>query len=420
MSQGILAAENLFNKLADETVEQIVRYVAENNWRSDSDILRISLCDRRLRRISLPVLFREVSFLSPTSIYRFFRNLVNVPEHGLLVRRIKLGFYPDSLNQHKNSVTRAEVRKFVEETRLLNLHASLVPKIKRKVPWAFALTFLPRLINLEDLCIDHWPSDREFSIEFAKILESHFHGSKLRSVYLFPSSASNGPDVQVLATLFSLPSITKVSASHVGSRSGLSPGGGDASRYNESNVEALRLQDFTLSMDILTELISLPRVLKKFLCVDGHGITSITSIEQLRQTIGQRSKTLEVLSLELRDRVGESNSAWSFYRFSYLKLLSISHWLLCTSEPEGIIDRLAPSLETLILQGLADYPHENTVTLDSIRVVLMEISPTVLTHLTTISSNGRRAGLSSLKDLALAKGVKLSEDSYSIDFTSPI
>lgn len=97
---------NLVDKLADEVVLEILNHLDEGIDMSydeqptlplNKSIQAISRANRRLRRISLPLLYRRITLSTTTHLEAFLELLVGSSYHGRLVRSVWLGWADHTL-----------------------------------------------------------------------------------------------------------------------------------------------------------------------------------------------------------------------------------------------------------------------------------------------------------------------------------
>jgi hypothetical protein len=346
MLHSIAASSTPFDKLADGTMEMIFGCLLND---SDGAIWNLSLCNKRFRRIALPLLFGNIDLDSIELVYRFFRHLVNFPHHASLVESIllccdtevPLGAWPPVEEQPK--LERFDTLGFARAACKLGLPADLVSMVEENVHWAVSLCLLPLLPKLERLDLVCWPPINSFSVHPSKLLENRFLSSNLRQVNLEHFRIHGVMNVEVLRSLFLLPSITNIYASWFFSETDPTAGytliplsAGSEYKTRESNVGTLQFDNCRMPQNILSKLLRLPKVLRKLSYTEERvKIDFINSpIEPLRQAIDYSSKTLEVLHLELHDKDLISNFPWSFSHFISLRALSVQYKLLWDQDPQ--------------------------------------------------------------------------------------
>jgi hypothetical protein len=420
MSHNTRTSDSPFDRIGDKIIERIFYCLLDSPDNSmTNSIWALSLCSRRFRRISLPFIFYNINLDYPIAIYAFFKHLIDFPQRASLVRTISFHCYPSTRPDHLevDELDTRDALRFAEEDRKLSLPAGLISELEKRAPWAVALCLLPLLTNVEGFHIESWQYNDSFRTQFIGLFGGPFLRSNLRWVSLSGHDSRLGTlDVEVLVPLFLSQSITKISASRVESRLDATDSRplipvttGSANRYNSSKVNTLQLYDPRLPEGILAKLLSLPKALKMFEYMDENEDKAIvsSSLEDLRQSIDIVSHSLEALLVKLDDGILVHNSAWSFHHFKSLKVLSVSYKLLWDLDPELVIDRLPPSLQTLILWALQHSRRVNRQVSNCFKKILMEKSPTVLAHLRRISWNSEYTDWSSLIDLALEKEVKI-------------
>ncbi|PVF93657.1 hypothetical protein CPB86DRAFT_876958 [Serendipita vermifera] len=266
MSDDLRVPANLFNKLADEVIEIIIRHLDSLQYsETKRDIQSFSSCDMRIRRITLPMVYRDIRLDTSAKMYYFFHRLLD---------------FPQQLSAHQVS----------SETSVIDQPA------------------------------------------------------------LVPITVSND----------------------------------DA--YEQSNVETLRLYSCNFTEDELRTLLKLPKALKSFSFLSERPFGSTMPPGIVREALDCVSDTLDTLVLEFSDSFLRFPQLWSLSHFKSLKTLSISHRLLFSRGSEDIIERLPPSLETLVLRILQGHkPLGGINILESVRILLTRKSSTVLRRLKTVA-----------------------------------
>jgi hypothetical protein len=94
-----LMPQDLVAKLPDELVWEITKYLYsitttfEESIPVNRGILSLACCNKRLGRITLPLLYEAVFILDIKSLDRFLSILVQSPTYALLVNTFSLGWY---------------------------------------------------------------------------------------------------------------------------------------------------------------------------------------------------------------------------------------------------------------------------------------------------------------------------------------
>jgi hypothetical protein len=406
-----------FDKLAEEIIEMIIECLTKDVRRSFKDLSKFSLCNRRLRRIALPLLFREIYADSQRLVFNFLGHLVEFPHLAPRVRTISL-----ECTQRRLLDTRGcfnlNLAKATQVAQDLRLPANVIFYMQGGAAWAAALCILALLPNLEVFHLDPWVCDGEFDLCCAEFFRPRFFGANITHISLSGNNpADPGGDLNILLLLFLLPSVKKVNAFQMRSTpyDHFPLISASMDNFSKSNVEVFRLSQSTVSKSAIGALFRLTKNLKTFTYIESIKLpeNNLESLEALQQTLHHVSNTLEVLKLSLSDSVPPHSSPWSFYNFKALKTLHVCGWRLWGSiSPEEIVGYLPPSLETLVSRILRFLPSKRKTHLEHFRVILREKSPTVLPRLKTISCDYRDQDWTSISDLGLEKGVEIVPYEY--------
>ncbi|PVF93659.1 hypothetical protein CPB86DRAFT_90193 [Serendipita vermifera] len=428
MPQDTGESANPFDKLPEEIVEVIGDYINTGHYMdAKQNVSSFASCDRRLRRIVHPILYRDIRLFTSTRIYRFFQHLLDFPQHASDVRTILLICYYDNIWHSfydRDALDKGDMSRIVHEAHTLSLPVDIISRAEQKVDWAVALCLLPLLTNLKGFQLE--PGDThldDFNNYSAQIFIPRYLSPSLRWVYLGVDGWDWTPSaVDLLIPFFQFPSITEISARQVESKTRaidshlLIPSAlRNADAYNQSGVRALRLYSCRISESALTILLRLPVALKSFVFSNQSGYRSLISLSQFQRAIDLVSDTLDTLVLQFDDRLLESAQAWSFSHFKVLKKLSVSCKLLFSRRTGDIIDQLPPSLETLVLRVLHAPISDDIAISDYVRNLLTRKSSMVLPHFKTIAVNDQRFDWTQFVDLAAARGIRIGQHDLVID-----
>ncbi|PVF92235.1 hypothetical protein CPB86DRAFT_197730 [Serendipita vermifera] len=375
-----------FKEIADEIIELITKHLTQPFTSShyNRDIQSLSLCDRRLHRIVLPFVYRNIRLFGPRPVYELFQHMTNVPNHAHLVKTILLDCFDNPeyyIEAEREAVDKMDVDRFAKEARGRGLPDSLVSKVTERVHWAVALSLVFLLPNLEGFRINPRCFQREgFSSQFATLFNTQFLRTPLRWIEMWGDTRPRDPlDVEALLPVFLYPSVIQVAARQVEPR--LDGDGNNlqvashedmVNRYNTSNVDTFELYDSRIDGGTLAKFLRLPRSLKKFVYVDSdeYGSTFWRPEEDFRRALDHISTTVEVLILELNNDAVERAGTWSFNSFKCLLTLSVSYRLLMGQRKDGIVDRLPPLLEILFLRISRRHVPEDEAIIDCFRSIL--------------------------------------------------
>ncbi|PVF93656.1 hypothetical protein CPB86DRAFT_876957 [Serendipita vermifera] len=413
MPWDIATPANLFNRLSEEIVEAIVKCIdLEVNHDVNQNIQRFALCDRRLRRIALPIFYCDINLKTTERISRLFLHLIDFPHYAPLIKVISLTC--DERHYWKpGKLPKTEISRIVEEMKKLPFHADIITEVERNLCWPIALGFLPLLVHLEEFHIrfSSWDSN-SFSDYFSRIHEIFSISPSLRSVNLETFMIRTPFRMEVIFPLLLTPSITCISVRTMESDAkytiygGLLPQGSGIVDTCQSSVETLRLYDSDLSEDDIYVLLRSPKTLKEFIYLGCFDWVASLSPRRFQQAIDRFSDTLNTLVMDLSSWLVVPNQVCSFAHFKALRTLSIQPEILFDHDPRDIVDRLPPSLENLILNVMKnEISYEGTIR--SFRLILTGNLTKVLPRLNRIGVPVACAwmNLDSLDDLASAKNI---------------
>jgi hypothetical protein len=186
----------------------------------------------------------------------------------------------------------------------------------------------------------------------------------------------------------------------------------------QSTVESIEFSRPDVTIEDLTEILKLPRALKRFVYKDGNiqwgmdnVINGMIKRRVLERALEPAMQTLEVLDLELTNSGGEgthslplnetlfSETLFSLHRFVALKMLAIRFATLANYDrlapPYGapptvcLTDLLPPLLEDFTVYHCRWEYSKGTEYLDCVKKVLQGKSATCLTHLKVMKCKSR-------------------------------
>ncbi|PVF93654.1 hypothetical protein CPB86DRAFT_829150 [Serendipita vermifera] len=421
MSQSVVKPDNSFDKFADEIIEIIVEYLDLGDYhKGKRDVHRFASCERRIRRIALPVLYHEIILNNSIEMCDFYQYLLDFPQYAPLVKAILLiGDDEDewALMRRYKMPKYAVFRRIIGDARNRSLPPVIIGQLERKACWAIALCLLTLLPKLEGFTLSPGNVHHHiFNAYSALIFHPHYFSPSLHWVSLKGDLSEWDPyRLGNLEQLFSFPSITKISAeqlesdphTHSSDYSGLPPSAFDNPHTDHrSAVETLQLYDSSLSEHTLTTLLRRPKTLKSLVYVNGTGHRNRLSLIQFQKTIDHVSSTLNTLIIQFDDGLLQPVQGLSFAHFTVLKRLSINYRLLFGRNAGDIVERLPLSLEILVL-WVGQFPTPGDIKArEFIETLLTAKSSTALHHLrtTAVSSKGQFYW-KPFEDLAREKGV---------------
>ncbi|PVF97889.1 hypothetical protein CPB86DRAFT_785384 [Serendipita vermifera] len=411
---------NRFDKLADETILHISEALhidsAGFNGSLNRNIRNLSLCNRRLRRIALPLLYHTICIRHTKALSGALKMFIKYPSYAHLVKDLVLRGYGK-----KNNITGIEPMvshaDFEKEARNRDLPTNIVFYIKEKHPWAHSLLLLHLLQDLKTLHITTgYQQDNDLDLHLATLVK---HLSPTLQVFMRSGLMFN---IRPVVPLVLLPSMTKIHAYFaVSDRPLIShqdtvQGGSISSFHGTSNVETFEFLNCGLSGEDLAQLLRLPRSLKRL----TYGFALEMRLDA-GESLGDFKRALDYVSgsLEFLDFIwverqfdGEIVNLWSFHNFSSLRDLRIDYSLLYGLESSppisSITESLPNSLEVLAMRQ----PYGNSWTkesyLDVWKRILALKSEVVLPSLRLIADIDDFQFLRPLSDLANNKNVRIA------------
>jgi hypothetical protein len=418
---------NLFDKLADEIVLEIIKHLHQPHdyFRStlsplNNEIRRISSCNRRLRRIALPHLYHTVYIPDCLTLHRLLQVILEYPTYAYLVRTLLLEWQEDAYGPPKH-----DSEKLFEVAKRSSLPESFIIGIQEQHPAAYPFLFLHLLRGLEVLDIDTQArTDEVFNMHLVGFIRGRLFASTLHALTLV---ADGEIDVHILFPLFLSSSITQIRVDWLVSWKGQSEGlylprdTNLASYYGTSSIEKLELRSAWALDNALKKLFRLPRCLKTFIYhEDMFRIDEVFDLDCLREAVEKLSNNLETLELRLvaRSRFNGGYTPWSLTNFTCLKILRIGYPVmfrpgLITTSP--ISDILPPILEVLVM-----YPMyvSNWDYRDIWKMILTQKSPTCIPRLRLIAHFGDFGFLDPLVELANSHNVHVAQNRDDLDSRS--
>ncbi|CAG8702583.1 16144_t:CDS:2, partial [Acaulospora colombiana] len=229
-SRVLVEKEVFYGGLYEVVIEVLehlhTMFIEDNRYEmrtTSVDILKVSLCSKRFRRIAIPLLYHTINFTWLRRLARFFETISESPNYAPLVKVCT--YAPYGLDGNANCQIKiseeAEVRKLVPE---------LIKSIEEGLTWTTGLLLLCLLQDLEEFNIKWGYNPKSIGTHLSRMLDN---------------------------------SMTRVSVhSHINSHSNV------ASHYGASSVEELELRNTSLREEGISELLKLPRALKIFIYSD--------------------------------------------------------------------------------------------------------------------------------------------------------
>ncbi|PVF92234.1 hypothetical protein CPB86DRAFT_197724 [Serendipita vermifera] len=312
MSRSVGVLGKPFDRLTDELIVLITEHLYTEKYTGITPhVQRFSMCNRRLRRISLPILYRHVCLTSLARIFRGFIHFIDFPHYAPLVRTVLLvcdGFTQE-LTKFKPAIPR-----ILDEVHRIGLPGDIVASIEDMESRAMGLSLLALLNHLEATRIG---LGHLYLSGFSSHAVQSFKGPHLRWVQLdFDGWMWTPANVEILLPLFLIPSVITISVYQMQSNEeetdGFSVPHSYANAYGQSNVENLRLTDCSrLTEGALMKLLRVHRALKQLIFVDRneYEVPLLFSLRQFQRAIDYVSSTLETFILNLDDNFGQM--AWN-------------------------------------------------------------------------------------------------------------
>jgi hypothetical protein len=326
-------SQNMINKLADEVILEILNHLGDEFYGSLEQIplnaLNTSLyalvqTNKRLHRITLPLLYRRITISTDKHLHGFLRLLMGSSCHATMVKRLWLAqpshtpiltqsdeelittSSAERMEEDEEDTAMDNINELSNETAKCPLPHDLLAGLREGHLWARSLFLLYLLPKLEELQLRF--SVSEYDNMLAHMIYHGLLSPKLRMVGR--SGGQETVEADVLVPFFLHPSVTKVQGHRVVSSEmelqcdRLLPHGCTLSSfYGKSNVERIELHSSRLDGDAVTQLLQLPRALKTFIYSEAgveHERTKLYFEEALEST----SATLENLSVRWRETGG--------------------------------------------------------------------------------------------------------------------
>jgi hypothetical protein len=356
---------DLFALLADELILNITAYLhsitrsLRHKVPVNRNILSLASCNKRLRRIVVPVAYSTVKITNIKFLDGFLSLIIETSAYALLVKRLSLELHlPTGLGRARPLSTMDPV-KLIGEFQKCALSEDLVWGIKSRDPWANALLLPLLLQNLEVLYIVPRNGNQDnLNLWLSNILNGGLLSNRLQK---FSWDGSKPPDVGILLALFSFPSIVEIyidlvrSIFFFGNLLSLPPGFQLVAHIGASNVERLILRNASILSQDFSRVIQLPRALRALVYKGKENRSEESPIlDRFRRALNYVSNTLEYLDFEWSGRILADDNAnmWSFHNFAALKILCINYNLIYNFDTPTIYhtaQSLPPTLEVLAM-----------------------------------------------------------------------
>ncbi|PVF93884.1 hypothetical protein CPB86DRAFT_829011 [Serendipita vermifera] len=418
----------LLENLADELILEIIKYLdfAESwtDWpySSSIEVFALSLCCRRLRRITLPLLYHTIVIPGPKSLERIIQIVIQSPTHAHLVKNLTLDW--------SQSITfpgwpcQNHTIDFSNEARKYNLPSHFISELRfQGQTWAYGLFLMHLLVDLE---VVRFKMGRgQYSEVFGSYLSTFLFERLVSNKLRFISWNAGQPvDNRVLIPAFLCPSVTRIHGHVI-----VSDGPIDRpqfrykntsleSWYGTSSVEVLCLSPAKIQASDLSDLLQLPRNLKAFIYY-GYGYRSwpygSSTLGPFRQSLDIVSKSLRRLDIRWdEDHMSNDDPVvWSFDNFVALKSLRISYTLVYGLELDAtpcIVDKLPPTFQVLAMYEPRNHGWDKEKFVEKWRVLLVKKSDICLTYLRVIGHLRSFEVLEPLVGLAGSHNVKVALD----------
>jgi hypothetical protein len=450
-------SQNMFNKLADEVILEILNHLYDELYVSHEQIplnaLNTSLyalvqTNKQLHRVALPLLYRHITISTAKHLHGILHLVTKFPYHAALVKRLWLAqpsHTPILTQSDEELITTSSAERMEEDeedTALGNINELSNEAAKYPLPhdllaglreghlWAQSLFLLYLLPKLEELQLG-------FSVAECDSMLAHMihHGLLSPKLRMVGRSVDQGTvEADVLVPFFLHPSVTKVQGHRVVSSEmelqceRLLPHGCTLSSfYGKLNVERIELHSSRLDGDAVTELLLLPRALKTFIYSEAgveHERTKLYFEEALEST----SATLENLSVRWRETGGfiAEDYTWTLHYFKSLRNLYISYRLMFGPQPAHAVitsDVFPPTLQVL---GMFPSQHnekdeeledewEDADYIKCFEILLLTKDSTNLPGLRLIAHLDNLRLLETLADLAESRGVEVAFEDTALE-----
>jgi hypothetical protein len=348
-----------FSLLADELISDVTTYLhsitrdSGQNAPVNRSVLALACCNKRLRCITLPLVYCTVEITRLSSLDSFLLILIETPDYALLVQDLTLGI------DRVEELCRIKLGKFIDEFRRRGLPEEVTLGIKGRHPWANSLLLLHLLQNLEVLrIVSGLRCDAKFGFWLTGLLHE---GIVSRRLLRFSWEDYDQLDIGTFLPILLLPSIVEIRGDAARSITSLDhhwslPSGFQlSSHFGTSNVERLEMHNAEVRSKDLATVLRLPRNLKclvyKRQIQRYRDETAI--LDRSKAALNHVMKSLEYLTIEWHydeHPIEDSSSIWSFLDFKSLKALCINHHLICKFNLDTVSHTalsLPPTLEIL-------------------------------------------------------------------------
>jgi hypothetical protein len=389
-------SSNQFDRLTDELILKITNYLYTSHihlgdeYPLNANLWEFSLCNKRLRRIALPLLYRTINIPNFKCMSRFIVAIIQRPLHASLVKELALIWHHLS-----KDFTDIDLTYFVLQAIRFDLPLQLISHLNGNEPWVWDQYLLHFLPDLEVLHIElKRLVDKDYEYRLSEFLYANSVSTKLRVLFLdglLPVNIS----FLIAATL--CPSMNEVGTSmkillhsEPGSQELYRQDAEGMAYHRTSNVERLELHNALLQATTFSEILRLPISLKKLIyrASASESSSQVPVLINFKQAIDSVADSLEYLELhwDIRD-IDDRFILWSFNKFLSLKTFHISWVLMYGLKPTSttrVTECLPPNLEVLGMY----VPYKGVWTLEDYREtwrrLLIKKSAVCLPHLRQI------------------------------------
>jgi hypothetical protein len=451
-------SHNLFNKLADETILEILDHLDDGLCVSpvrippsplNPDLWAITRADKRLHQITLPLLYRRITIAKAEQVNGILRLLAESPHYAGLVKSLwlaqpchtssdtrndeDLATNPDTLTiEYEGSIAMADTTQ-VQDAANDRLPRELLLSLQQGHSWAKCLLLVHLLPGLEELY------SSTFTLDYEDLLAQMMMGQgwispKLRIVKM--SSLWETIAAFVLVPAFLCPSVVEVHGHGVVAIEGelycdwfLFRDSAISSLYGRSNVERIELHHSRLDKYTIMDLLRLPKALKTFIYSEAEASYATMKID-FKEALEVTSGILENLSVRWKGTGSfiENDRTWTFHYFTSLKNMFISYRLIFGPQPADAVitsNVFPPTLEVLGMYPSQPDEDEDEESEDEwedasyikcFEVLLHQKDATNLPNLRLVAHLDDLPLLENLIELAESRGVQIALQKSDLEF----
>jgi hypothetical protein len=380
----------------------------------NTDIHAISICNKQLRRISLPLLY-DIIHISDMKKHpcRVLQPLIEWPDHAKLVKHLTLVYSngkPSGAGSRENApITSHMNRSIVEQFKSNPECIDAANEVLKRHPYTEVLLLLYLVSHLENLVIDsdRHLDDKHIYHHISELMDKRFILPKLR---MFAWNGGVGFKADLLIPILLQPSITEIKIQRLRPCDSL----GEWPCHRKSNVQKISFYQADMNPEILTKLLQVSDSLNSFIYYKHYSspYSEAEVFEGLKSGLDYVAQSLERLEVGYDDlfALHSRPAIWSFSNYTCLKVLYINYALLYGFNPTTapcIAHSLPPTLAVIIMRGTSSQ-WTNAHHVETWRRLLVKKSSTCLENLKIIGHFLNWWVLEPLADLARSQDIKIA------------